>query len=151
MEFDLKKSIELLERTPFVIASYLSGLSEEWIMHNEGDNTWSPYDVVGHMIHGEKTDWIPRVKTMLSDSENKVFDPFDRFAQFNEDQNKSIDILLQEFKVLRKKNLDELTFLDITEEDLKREGIQILARSPWNNSWPHGPYTIWGILPKYPG
>lgn len=123
MEFKLNESIEILKRTPFVIESCLSGLSEDWVKNNEGKNTWSPYDVVGHLIFGEKTDWINRIKTILSDSENKLFEPFDRFSQLKEDQNRPICDMIQEFKVLRKKNIDELTSLNITRKDLNRIGI----------------------------
>lgn len=123
MQFDLKKSIEILERTPSVVEACLSGLSEDWVRNNEGENTWSPYDVMGHLIIGEKTDWMTRARIILSNSESKLFEPFDRFAQFNEDQNRSIDDLIQEFKTLRKKNLEELADLNITSGDLKFEGI----------------------------
>lgn len=123
MKFTLKKSIEILERTPFVIESYLSGLSEDWLKNNEGEGTWSPYAVVGHLIYGEKADWMNRIKIILSSDENKLFQPFDRFAQFNEDQNRPIADLVQEFKILRKTNLEELVNLGISESDLKKEGI----------------------------
>tara|TARA_R110002167_G_scaffold366411_1_gene596156 strand:+ start:1638 stop:2162 length:525 start_codon:yes stop_codon:yes gene_type:complete len=123
MEFRLDQSIEILETTPFVIESYLSTLSKGWIKNNEGKDTWSPYDILGHLIFGEKTDWMTRVKTILSDSYNKLFDPFDRFAQLKEDQNQPIEAMIQEFKDLRKKNLDELTSLNIKEKDLSRVGV----------------------------
>ncbi|HWY98347.1 MAG TPA: DinB family protein, partial [Bacteroidia bacterium] len=83
MEFEINKSLEILERTPVVIEDMLKGLSPGWVMHNEGSDTWSPYDVVGHLIHGEKTDWVPRMNIILSDGDKK-FTPFDRFAQFKE-------------------------------------------------------------------
>lgn len=123
MEFNLNQSIEILQRTPYVIEAYFSGLSPDWIKNNEGNDTWSPYDVLGHLIIGERTDWIARIKTILGNSNNKLFEPFDRFAQLNEDQNKPIEVMIQEFKQLRTKNLDELTALNITEKDLKRIGI----------------------------
>ena len=123
MKFELDKSIEILERTPQVIEALLSGLSNEWLRNNEGENTWSPYDVVGHLIFGEKTDWIVRIKIILDESKNKLFEPFDRFAQLNEDQNKPIDALINEFKLLREKNLEELTSLKITSKDFNRIGI----------------------------
>ncbi|WP_417558761.1 DinB family protein [Mesoflavibacter zeaxanthinifaciens] len=123
MEFTLEQSVEILKTTPYIIESYLSTLSKDWIKNNEGNNTWSPYDVLGHLIFGDKTDWIIRIKTILSNSENKLFEPFDRFAQLEEDQNRSIECMIQEFKSLRKKNLDELTFLNINEEDLGRLGV----------------------------
>ena len=80
MEYSLHQSIEILERTPRVITVLLLGTSDMWVMNNEGPDTWSPYDIVGHLIHGEKTDWIPRLELILSDRPNKTFQPFDRFA-----------------------------------------------------------------------
>jgi hypothetical protein len=80
MNFELSKSIEVLKNTPDVLNTLLSGLSDAWIYNNEGKNTWSPYEIVGHLIFGEKTDWIVRIKIILSNSENKLFEPFDRFA-----------------------------------------------------------------------
>lgn len=123
MEFRLKQSIEILETTPCVIASYLSQLSNDWIKNNEGNDTWSPYDILGHLIYGEKADWMIRVKTILSDSNNKTFEPFDRFGQLKEDQDVPIEAMIQDFKHLRQKNLEELTALQITEKDLSRIGI----------------------------
>lgn len=123
MEFSLEKSIEILEKTPTVLESYLKDLSEEWIKNNEGKNTWSPYDIVGHLIFGEKTDWIIRIMTILSDSENKLFEPFDRFAQLNKHSKMPITELLEEFRELRKNNLNELKSLNIIEKDFNRIGI----------------------------
>ncbi|MDT0559554.1 DinB family protein [Ichthyenterobacterium sp. W332] len=123
MNFELNKSIEILERTPEVIEVLLSGLSQEWVRSNEGDHTWSPYDIVGHLIFGEKTDWILRIKTILSESDNKLFEPFDRFAQLKENQEKSIDELIIEFKEVRIENLNRLKSLNIKQEDLNRTGI----------------------------
>ncbi|QNL20489.1 DinB family protein [Hyphobacterium sp. CCMP332] len=123
MEFSLKKSIEILQNTPQTLKSYLSGLSEDWIRNNEGPDTWSPYDILGHLIHGEKTDWMDRVKIILKDSGNKKFTPFDRFAQFKENQNRTLSELLSEFKHLRENNIKELKSLNITEFQLKIKGI----------------------------
>ena len=123
MNFELNKSIEILEKTPLVLETLLNGLSKEWIVNNEGKNTWSPYDIVGHLIFGEKTDWMVRIKTILSESENKLFEPFDRFAQLKEDQNKPIQELIKEFKIIRKSNLNELISLNITSEDYNLTGI----------------------------
>ncbi|MEW7291448.1 DinB family protein [Aquimarina sp. 2304DJ70-9] len=122
MQFELNKSIEILEKTPLILKSYLLGLSNEWLRNNEGLNTWSPYEIVGHLIFGEKTDWMIRIRTILSVSENKLFEPFDRFAQLQEDQNKPISELLENFTELRLKNLEELKSLKITEDDLKLTG-----------------------------
>lgn len=123
MEFNLSKSIEILDRAPQVLTTFLTGLSDEWIHNNEGEETWSPYDVIGHLIHGEKTDWLVRVNLILSDKEDKTFAPFDRFAQFEESKGKSISELLNEFKELRAKNLSELKSKNITPGDLGKTGI----------------------------
>ena len=80
MQFSLQKSIEILERTPLLLETWLNGLSDEWILSNEGVGTWSAYDIIGHLIYGEKTDWIVRAKIILSSSTNKTFQTFDRFA-----------------------------------------------------------------------
>lgn len=123
MEFNLDKSIEVLERTPSVLTLLLDNLSDEWILANEGDETWSPYDIIGHLIHGEKTDWLVRANLVLSDQENKTFAPFDRFAQFEESQGKTISELLKEFQKLRVKNLSDLKSKNITPDDLTKTGI----------------------------
>ncbi|WP_223032158.1 DinB family protein [Hanstruepera marina] len=122
MAFNLEKSIEVLERTPKALHVLLIGLSDDWIYSNEGDNTWSPFDVVGHLIHGEKTDWIPRITNVLNKSENKMFEPFDRFAQFEASKNKSIHTLLGEFETLRYQNLAYLKTLNISKEQLYLKG-----------------------------
>jgi len=123
MKFDIHDSIEILQRTPTILESYLSGLPDTWLKKNEGENTWSPYDIIGHLIFGEKTDWIPRAKLILSQSENRMFEPFDRFAQLKEDQNKPIAELLGDFKDLRVKNLEELKPLHISAKDLELTGM----------------------------
>lgn len=123
MKFDLQKSIEILERTPLVLTSMLNGISKEWLHTNEGKDTWSPYDIIGHLIVGEKTDWVVRAKIILSDLEDKQFVPFDRFAQLQAKQDIPIAELLAEFTLLRKDNLIALKSLYITQEDIKRKGI----------------------------
>ena len=120
--FNLEKSFELLERTPTVIEQLLSGLSSEWINNNEGGETFSPYDVVGHLVHGETTDWIARTKKILSVND-KDFAIFDRFAMYEESKGKTLEELLTEFKVQRKKNLDFIRTLNITEDMLDKKGI----------------------------
>ncbi len=107
MHFDLFKSIEILERTPATLKSMLEGISEEWIYNNEGGDTWSPYDILGHLIHGEKTDWIVRMKIILTVTGSKKFDPYDRFAQFNK-KKLSINELLNDFERLRRENMNIL-------------------------------------------
>lgn len=123
MNFDLDHTIQILERTPFVIESLLNGLSDHWTNRNEGPDTWSPYDVVGHLIHGEKTDWIARLEIILSEAPNKTFEKFDRFAQFNESKGKSLDDLLQEFKALRNRNIALLKSKRIAASDFGKTGI----------------------------
>jgi len=123
MQFDLKKSIEILTRTPYVIEILLNGINNEWIMNNEGENTWSPFDIIGHLIYGDKTDWIIRMEIILSDSQNKRFTPFDRFAQFEENKGKDIVQLLNEFKVIRKQNIEILESKKINLKDLTKKGI----------------------------
>lgn len=123
MNFELNKSVELLERTPMVLETLLDGLSEEWTSVNEGEKTWSAYDVVGHLIHGETTDWIQRIKIILDENSDKKFKPFDRFAQFEESKGKTLKELLAEFKLLRATNILELRSLSINESLLTKEGI----------------------------
>jgi hypothetical protein len=123
MELDINKSIEILERTPVVIEEMLKGLSPDWVMNNEGPDTWSPYDVVGHLIHGEKTDWIPRLEIILSDKGDKKFEPFDRFAQFKNSEGKSLQALIDEFKEERKQGLITLKSKRLSESDLNKTGI----------------------------
>jgi len=123
MNFNLNESIEILERTPIVLESMLSDLPSSWIKSNEGENTWSPYDILGHFIYGEKTDWIVRIKIILSQTGNKTFEPFDRFAQLKEKQDKKISELIAEFKSLRKRNLKELKSFNISDKDLELKGI----------------------------
>ena len=123
MVFDLNKSIEILERTPAVVTALLQGLSSEWLFNNEGADTWSPYDIIGHYIEGEKTDWIPRMRIILSNDDDKRFVPFNRFAQLNNDKNKPINALLHEFAEWRKNNILELKEANLNEEKLNKKGI----------------------------
>ncbi|HUS03833.1 MAG TPA: DinB family protein [Chitinophagaceae bacterium] len=122
MEFHLNKTIEILERTPKVLDELLSGLPGDWVMNNEGADTWSPYDIVGHLIHGEHTDWMGRLDTILH-KEDKRFVPYDRFAQFKESEGKDLQQLLSAFKQLRKDNLQKLKDLKLTDTDLDKTGI----------------------------
>lgn len=121
--FSLVKSIEILERTPNVLSQLLNGLSSDWTSVNEGGETWSAYDVVGHLIHGDQTDWMVRIELILSEKEDKRFVPFDRFAQFENSKGKSLNQLLDEFKLIRNSNLEKLKGLNITEIDLTKKGI----------------------------
>ncbi|WP_299112304.1 DinB family protein [uncultured Winogradskyella sp.] len=123
MEYNIGKSIEILEQTPKTLRSFLENLSDDWVFCNEGVNTWSAYDIVGHLIHGEKTDWIPRLHIILSNSDEKVFKPFDRFAQFEDSKGKSLSNLLDEFEVLRQHNLNTLKDLNVSNAQLQYKGI----------------------------
>ncbi|MEM8484617.1 MAG: DinB family protein [Bacteroidota bacterium] len=120
--FDLDKTIEILARTPAVLEQWLAGLSDSWLLVNEGPDTWSPFDVVGHLIHGEKTDWIPRAKHILAGNPTP-FPAFDRFAQFEESKGKTIDDLLASFKALRHTNIRHLVAMHLAPADLQRTGI----------------------------
>jgi len=122
MNFQLDEAIAVLERTPSVVSSLLRGLPANWIISTEGPNTWSPYDIIGHLIYGEKTDWIPRTQIIL-ERENKQFEPFNRFAQFEESRGKTIEDLLKEFEYLRTNNLNTLKHFSLTEADLSKTGI----------------------------
>jgi hypothetical protein len=125
-QFNLPDAIALLARTPVMLDSLLRGLPEVWTRRNEGRNhdkdTWSAFDIVGHLIVGERTDWMPRVRMILEHGETRPFDPFDRFAQFNETKDKSLDELLNDFSRLRKENLVALQALHLRPEDLTRRG-----------------------------
>ncbi|MGH1364558.1 MAG: DinB family protein [Calditrichia bacterium] len=123
MPFKLQDSINIISRTPAVLEALLSDLPEAWLRSNEGKDTWSPYDIVGHLIHGEKTDWVVRTKIILANSGNKQFESFDRFAQEKEDNSRSIEILLAEFRELRAQNIQEFKSLQISEIDLRKKGI----------------------------
>lgn len=123
MNFSLDKSVEILERTPVVLEKLLLGISDDWTLSNEGENTFSPYDVIGHLIEGEKTDWIIRLDVILSDTENKEFKPYDRFAQYENSKGKSLSELLEEFKMLRSRNLSYLRAKNLREMELDMTGI----------------------------
>ena len=122
MDFDFKHALEILARTPVTLESLLRDLSEPWLMQNEGPETWSPYDVVGHLIHGEETDWIPRAKIILAHGETRPFEPFDRVAMFEQSKGKSIAELLDTFARLRAENLHELQRMNLTPELLNKRG-----------------------------
>jgi hypothetical protein len=122
MSFSIPKTIAILERTPNVLSSMLQNLPTEWVSCNEGPETWSAFDVIGHLIQGEKADWMIRTKIILSDKADKSFEAFDRFAQFKTSRGKSINDLILEFASLREANLEELKSLGITEIDLNKTG-----------------------------
>ena len=123
MKFDVEKSLEILERTPDVLITMLRDISADWTSVNESGDSWSVYDIIGHLIHGEKTDWVPRTDIILSEETDKNFTPFDRFAQFEDSRGKTLGRLLQEFKMLRERNIEQLRSKNITGEDLAQTGI----------------------------
>ena len=120
--FNLNDAVAVLERTPAGLTSLLSGLPETWIRSTEGEGTWSPYDVIGHLIHGERTDWIPRARHILA-GETRAFESFDRTAQFTESEGKSLGELLEMFADLRRENVAALVEMNLTETDLERKGL----------------------------
>ena len=123
MELDLERGVEILERTPRVLREMLSGLSAEWVDATEGPETWSPYDIVGHLIHGERTDWIPRAKIILAQGPDLRFIPFDRFAQFRESEGKTLADLLDEFEQLRAASVAALNEWQLSDDQLSLEGV----------------------------
>ena len=122
MEHNLPDTIALLTRTPATLDALLRDLPERWTLQNEGDNTWSAFDVVGHLIHGERTDWMPRARMILHFGEAQAFEPFDRWAQQRESQGKSLGHLLDEFARARSQSLGELRALNLRQEDFGRRG-----------------------------
>ena len=128
MKYNIQQALEILERTPDVLNVLLNGLSDGWIMNNEGPETFSPYDVIGHLIYGEKTDWTARIKRILEYGNTKPFDTFDRFAMYEESKGKTMQQLLVEFESLRKMNIEWFRSLQLTKTDLNRKGMhQILG------------------------
>lgn len=120
--FSLDDGLPILRATPGVLSAWLSDLPESWTSATEGPDTWSPFDVVGHLIHGERTDWMPRVELLLAHGESRPFTPFDRLAQFRDSQGKSLAELLDTFARLRRENLARLAALDLKTGDFSRRG-----------------------------
>ena len=118
----MDEAVAVLARTPATLDALLRDLPDGWVNGNEGDNTWSPFDVVGHLIHGERTDWLPRARIILQHGESRAFDKFDRFAQFADAETQTLPELLDEFATLRRDNLRELAALNISAADLDRRG-----------------------------
>ncbi len=121
-EFNLAESVAVLTRTPGTLNAMLRGLPDTWVRCNEGTDTWSAFDVVGHLIVGERTDWMPRLRIILENGEARPFDPLDRFLQFRETQGKTLEQLLDEFARLRSESLAELRRLNLQQEDFARRG-----------------------------
>lgn len=121
--FDKNEAIQILETTPRVLTVLLSNLPESWIDADEGPDTWSPFDVLGHLIHGEKTDWRIRARIILEEGTSRPFPPFDRSAHFEDSKGKSLATLLDEFKQLRKENVEFLKRQELTDEEYTKTGI----------------------------
>ena len=124
MEFALNDGLAVLRRTPGALRALLDGLPAAWTEATEGPDTWSPYVVIGHLIHGERTDWIPRARIILAQGETRRFEPYDRFAQFRESDGKTMTTLLDEFAALRAANLATPEDWRLTEAQLRLEGEQ---------------------------
>jgi hypothetical protein len=122
MKHNFEDTISLLTRTPAALDALLRELPATWTSQNEGENSWSAYDIVGHLIHGEQTDWMPRARMILQFGESRTFEPFDRLAQFRDSRGKTLSQLLDEFAHLRSENLRELRALSLRQEDLERRG-----------------------------
>lgn len=121
--FDLHEAVAILERTPAVVDALLRGLPSGWIRAHEGGETWSPFDVVGHLIHGDKTDWLARAQIIFDHGGARPFDSFDRFAQFAASEGRTLESLLDEFAAIRRDSLRRLGAMNVTAADLDRPGM----------------------------
>jgi hypothetical protein len=122
VDFDLAETLDILERTPTVLGALLRGTSPSWHAGNEGPETWSAFDVVGHLIHGEETDWVPRARIILEHGEARAFEPFDRFAQLSRFTGWSLDRLLDRFVQLREANLETVEGWRLADAQLALRG-----------------------------
>jgi DinB superfamily len=123
MELKLDDAIAVLSRTPAALDALLRGMPEIWTVRNEGGETWSPFQIVGHLIHGDRDDWIARAKRILEFGECKSFEPFDRLAQERDRMSKTLDQLLDEFALVRREKIDELKALKLTPAELTKTGM----------------------------
>ena len=139
MAHNLEGTISLLSRTPATLDALLRDLPEAWTLRNEGDKSWNAFDVVGHLNHGERTDWMPRARMILELGESGTFVPYDRWAQERESKGKSLGQLLDEFAQLRSDNLSELRGLNLTSQDLDKRGrhpeLGIVSLSELLSTW----------------
>ncbi len=120
--FSVDEAVPLLARTPHTLDAWLRDLPDCWTKANEGPDTWTLFDIVGHLIHGERTDWMPRARLILAEGDSRPFEPFDRFAQFTASAGKTLPEMLDEFTELRASNVDELVSLRLTGAQLDRPG-----------------------------
>ena len=123
MEVDLERAVEVLERTPGALRALLAGLDETWVTASEGPGTFSPKDVLGHLIHGEETDWVPRIRVILEDGEKCPFTPFDRFGFRTKIEEQTLALLLDRFETLRRESLGYLRSLALDPARLERTGM----------------------------
>jgi hypothetical protein len=123
MQFQLADALTILSRTPAALDVMLRGLPEAWLHANEGPETWSPFDVVGHLVAGERTDWVPRLRLILEHGDSRPFEPFNRVAMFEESKGKSITELLDTFATLRAQNLETVRALQLEPADYARPGM----------------------------
>jgi DinB superfamily len=123
MNFQISQAIEILSQTPATIKFLLGNLSDDWFYAKVDEESWNAFDIIGHYIHGEETDWIPRAKIILAQGESVKFESFDRFAQFEISKGKTISELIETFAELRRKNLETLKSWNLTDDQLKLKGI----------------------------
>lgn len=139
MDFHLSHAKEILSSTPVTLNSLLKDLCNDWVLSNEGPDSWSPFDVVGHLIHGEETDWIPRARIILEAGEQRPFEPFDRVAMFEKSKGKTLRELLTTFEGLRIENLQTLEAMNLTPELLTKRGthpeLGIVTLSQLLSAW----------------
>lgn len=123
MEQNLEYTIALLTRTPAALDALLRDMPDAWTQQREGEQTWNAFDIVGHLVHGERTDWMPRARMILQSGESRAFEPFDMLGHVKECQGKSLSQLLDEFARLRSANLDDLRALNLSQEGLDSHGL----------------------------
>ena len=123
MKFELEEAVSILRQTPVTLRSLLAELPDTWVQSSGDPSSWHPYDIVGHLIHGERADWIPRARIILEQGTERAFDPFDREAMFEASRGRSLKTLLDEFETLRDRNLGTLESWNLSESDLDRVGI----------------------------
>lgn len=123
MEFALEDAVPMLAATPATLKAWLGGLPDQWTASSGDEGDWQPFDIVGHLIHADQTDWIPRAKVILAQGEDRNFPPFDRYGQFEKTKGKTLAELLEEFAVIRKECIDELNSWDLTRDQLELKGV----------------------------
>lgn len=123
MEFSISKSLEILERTPHVLHALLYNINDQWSNNDEGLETWSSYNVIGHLVYCEKADWMNKIEIIISDEKDKNFKPFDSLTQFQENKNKKASVLLDEFKSLRNANIKKMKSIENIQESLNKSGV----------------------------